>query len=396
MNKKVLVINAGSSSIKLSLFEKDNLKLIANGLAERIGLENGLIKIKYNGNEHIKNVDMPNHKIGVKHILELMEEIKLITDINEIEIIGFRVVHGGDFFKSAIRIGEDEITKITQASIYAPLHNPGSLQAIRAFQEVMPNAKLSATFDTSFHTTIPEVNSIYPIPYEWTKKFSIKRYGAHGISHDFITQKLEEILKKESVNFVNLHIGNGASLCAVKDSKSIDTTMGLTPLAGVMMGTRSGDIDPSIHEFIANELKLNIKEITSELNKKSGLLGVSGVSNDMRDIIQAIQDGNRQAQFAFDLYAQKIIDYTALYLNKIGPNVDAIVFTAGVGENTPELRQKVCDQITYKKVVLDKNKNLGKIGEYELISTKDSEIKVYVIRTNEELLIAKNAISVWK
>ncbi|EFF41787.1 acetate/propionate family kinase [Mycoplasmopsis alligatoris] len=392
---KILVINAGSSSIKLSLFEKENLALIASGIAERITLAQGNIEIKFDKKYEFDAI-MPNHKVAVEKILEIFEKINLIKDIKEIEYIGFRVVQGGPHFNKSSKLDNDAIDLIDQVSIYAPLHNPGAIMAIKAFQSVMPHAKLSANFDTAFHTSIQKVNSTYPIPHEWSEKYGIKRYGAHGISHRFITLKLQEILKKEKVNFVNLHIGNGASLCAIKDSKSVDTSMGLTPLAGIMMGTRSGDIDPSIHEFLIKQTNMSISELTDTLNKKSGLLGVSGISSDMRDVTSHANQGDKQAQFALDLYAQRIADYTATYMNKIAPNIDALVFTAGIGENASHIRQMVIDKINILPVELDKQINEGKIGEYQLISTKNSKIPVYVIRTNEELLIAKDAIKLYE
>ncbi|VEU70126.1 acetate/propionate family kinase [Mycoplasmopsis glycophila] len=393
---KVLVINAGSSSIKISLFNKSDLSLIASGIAERITLPEGALSIKYNGEKHSKTLPLPTHEVAVEEIYKLMQEISLIEDKKEIEYIGFRVVQGGNYFSDSTIINEDVISKIEECAIYAPLHNPGALMAIRGFQKVFPQAKLTVDFDTAFHATINKVNSTYGLPYEITEKYNIKRYGAHGISHQFITQKLAQILGKDKVTFINLHLGNGASLCAVKDSKSFDTSMGLTPLAGVMMGTRSGDIDPSIHQFLMKELNMNIDEFTDLLNKKSGVLGVSGLSSDMRDIRDAIDEGHERATFALELYAQKIVDYVAAYANKIGGEIDALVFTAGVGENDPDLRQIICNKLFFKKFEIDPKINFEKFGEYKLISTPNSEVSVYVIRTNEELVIAKNALRLFK
>ncbi|WP_429995115.1 acetate/propionate family kinase [Mycoplasmopsis bovis] len=397
MSNKVLVINAGSSSIKLQLLDKEKLNVIASGLAERIGEGgNGNIAIKFNGQKFERSVKLEDHAKAVEHILEIFEENKIISDPKEIELIGFRVVQGGEYFNSSVKLGEKEIELIDEVKMYAPLHNPGALQAIRAFKKVMPHAKLSADFDTAFHTSIPALYSTYPIPYEINEKLKIKRYGAHGISHEYITLKVQELLNKDKVNIINLHIGNGASLCAIKDSKSIDTTMGLTPLAGIMMGSRSGDIDPSIHQFVMKNMNLSIDEFTDILNKKSGMLGVSGISNDLRDILAAMEKKDQRAQFAFDLYCQKIVDFVANYANKLENKIDALVFTAGVGENTPELREQVINSLHFANIKLNKEKNFGKIGEYELISTPDSDVKVYVIRTNEELLIAKHAIELYK
>lgn len=393
--KKVLVINAGSSSIKFTLFEKEDLNVVATGIAERITLDMGNITVKFNG-VHKRELPLPNFKVAVANILEMMIELKLIKDVNEVENIGFRVVQGGPYFDKSSKITQKEIELIDKVSIYAPLHNPGAIAAMEAFKETMPNAKLSANFDTAFHTTISKVNSTYPIPYELSKKYGIKKYGAHGISHRYITEKLAELLNKEKVTFINCHIGNGASLCAIKDSKSFDTSMGLTPLAGVMMGTRSGDIDPSIHQFLMHQMNISIDEFTDILNKKSGLAGVSGISSDMRDIETAVNSGNEQAQFAFELYCQKITDYLANYANKIGPKVDAIVFTAGVGENDHACRKSVIEKINFAKINVDDEANKAKFADHKIISTPDSEIPVYVIRTNEELVIAKDAIKLYE
>ncbi|TNK83776.1 acetate kinase [Mycoplasmopsis pullorum] len=394
--KKVLVINAGSSSIKLTLFDKDTLEPLASGLAERITLPIGMVTLKFNGAKQEREVELPDHSVAVQVIIDMMMSMQVIKEVNEIEYIGFRIVQGGPYFDRSSKLSEREIELIEKVSMYAPLHNPGAVQAINAFRKFMPHAKLSANFDTAFHTTINKVNSTYPIPRELSEKYGIKKYGAHGISHRFITQKLSNILNKDKVNFVNLHIGNGASLCAVKDSLSFDTSMGLTPLAGIMMGTRSGDIDPSIHQFVLNATGIDINEFTDILNKKSGLLGVSGVSSDMRDIVGAARSGNEQAQFALDLYSQKIADYTAIYLNKIGPKIDAIVFTAGVGENSPYVRQNVLSRLNILNIKLDNELNFSKIDDFKLISSPESSIPVYVIRTNEELLIAQDALKLYE
>ncbi|BBU47486.1 acetate/propionate family kinase [Mycoplasmopsis felis] len=388
---KILVINAGSSSIKFSLFFKDNLNLIASGIAERINLPGSSITINFSNSKKTLNIEMKNHKEAVESVYKLFEEVDLIQNKSEIENIGFRVVQGGQYFNKTTKLSSKEIELIDKCSIYAPLHNPGAIQAIKAFQKVFPSAKLSADFDTAFHTSIPKINYTYAIPKKLTEEYGIKKYGAHGISHQCITKKLSTILNKDKVSFVNLHLGNGASLCAIKDSKSIDTSMGLTPLAGIMMGTRSGDIDPSIHNFISKQGNISIEEFTNILNNQSGLLGVSGISSDMRDLTKAAEHGNSDAKFAIDLYCQKIADYTSIYANKIGYEIDALVFTAGIGENVSHIRANIISKLFFKKIKLDSNLNNQKIEDFALISTPDSEIKVYVIRTNEELVIARNS-----
>ncbi|WP_036452645.1 acetate/propionate family kinase [Mycoplasma buteonis] len=392
---KILVINAGSSSIKLSLFNKDNFELLASGIAERITLPIGNISLKFNGNKYEYEFEMPNHAVAVEKLYQVMQEISLIKDKSEVEYIGFRVVQGGTYFDKTTKLNEENIEKIEECSIYAPLHNPGAVAAMRGFQKVFPQAKLSADFDTAFHTTISRINYTYALPREMTEKYKIKRYGAHGISHEYITGKLSEILKKDKVTFVNLHLGNGASLCAVKDSKSFDTSMGLTPLAGIIMGTRSGDIDPSIHQFVMKQADLDIDQFTDILNKKSGMLGVSGISSDMRDINKAAREGDAEAEFALELYAQKIADYVASYANKLGGKIDAIVFTAGIGENDGVIRNKIVNKLFFKKFEINQELNTADYDEFKLISTNNSEVPVYVIRTNEELVIAQNALKVY-
>ncbi|WP_426461534.1 acetate/propionate family kinase [Mycoplasma hafezii] len=395
-NSKILVINAGSSSIKLSLFNKESLELLASGIAERIGLDKGNITIKYKEQKHHFDVNMPNHDIAVEEVYKAMQKIELISDKKEVEYIGFRVVQGGTFFDKTTILDDANIQKVSDCSIYAPLHNPGAVAAMRGFKKVFPDAKLSADFDTAFHTTINKVNATYAIPYELTEKYQIRRYGAHGISHQYITERLEKLLNKDKVTFINLHLGNGASLCAIKDSKSFDTSMGLTPLAGIMMGTRSGDIDPSIHQFIMKQEGISIDEFTDILNKKSGVLGVSGISSDMRDVRDAFRNGDKQAEFTLELYAQKIVDYIASYSNKLGSKLDAIVFTAGIGENDASLRARIMSKITFTKIVINEEQNKQHYDDYLLISDKTSEVPVYAIHTNEELVIAKNALAVHK
>lgn len=387
--KKILVINAGSSSVKWTLFDKTSLEQIAAGIAERIGVDGNLV-LSFKDEKKQKQVIMPNHDVAVSEILKFWQENNVIENLDEIGGIGYRVVHGGEYFSNPIVIDQDVIAKIEECSMYAPLHNPGAVAAIRAFIKVLPNIGMVAHFDTSFHQTLERVNYSYPINKDLVKELKIRKFGFHGISHHFITEKMREILGKDSVNFVNLHIGNGASLCAVKNNKSIDTSMGLTPLAGIMMGTRSGDIDPSIHEYVMKRKGISIEKFTSILNKESGMHGVSGVSSDMRDIKKAIDEGNEDARFAYELYVQRIVDYTAAYANKIGNDIQAITFTAGVGENDSTLREQVINKLPLLGIKIDTAKNNDRsFADYQEISTPDSRIKAFVVRTNEELMIAK-------
>ena len=390
--QKILVINAGSSTIKWKLFEKDNLEVIAEGVADRINVD-GQIITKFNGKKTEREVNLPTHTEAAVEIIKDLETHKIIEDLSTIKFVGNRVVQGGDVFPKSTIINDKELKQISDLGVLAPLHNPGAVLAIEAFKKILPDAQYSATFDTSFHTTIPAINNTYPMNQELAKKHKIKRYGAHGTSHRYITLELEKILDKKNVTFVSMHIGNGASLCAVKESKSFDTSMGLTPLAGIMMGTRSGDIDPSIHKYVVEQEGITVQEFDRILNKESGLKGVSGISQDMRDVTEAALKGNKQAEFAMDLYAQKVADYVATYYNKLGAKIDALVFTAGVGENSSIIRGKIIDKLHFAKIKLDKSKNEAKFDDVNLITTDDSEVKVYIIRTDEELLIAKDAVN---
>lgn len=395
---KILVINAGSSSIKWSLFEKSTLDLIASGLAERIKVD-GALTLSFNGKKVEKTPILNNHTDAVKEIIQMWSENNVISNIEEITAIGFRVVHGGNYFTESTVLNDENIGLIEECVKFAPLHNPGAIAAIKSFKELLPQASLFASFDTAFHTTIPQENHLYPINFELSEKYQIKKFGFHGISHMYITRTLEKFLQKDKVNIVNLHLGNGSSLCAIKDSQSIDTSMGFTPLAGVMMGTRSGDIDPSIHEFLAKETGKNIHEITEMLNKQSGLLGVSGISNDKRDLNEKSSEGNAKATLAINLFYKTIADYLVSYLNKVSPQVDAIVFTAGIGENDWRTRKGVMERFNLLNVKLDPALNEvspSVIGDIYKISTPDSTIPVYVVRTNEELMIAKDVLRLSK
>ena len=392
---KVLVINAGSSTIKWKLFTKDALEVIAEGVADRIFVD-GFIETKFKGEKHKRDVLLNSHVEASEEIVKDLRDLKIIEDASDVTNIGYRVVQGGTLFDTTTVLNDKIVQDIFELSPLAPLHNPGAVEAIKAFQALFVNAVGTATFDTSFHTTISKVNSTYPIEQKLAKELKIKKYGMHGTSHKYITHKLEEVLGKEKVSFVSLHIGNGASLCAIKDSKSIDTSMGMSPLAGVMMGTRSGDIDPSIHAYVYKQKGIMPEDFDKILNKESGIKGVSGISQDMRDIIKAIKEGDEQAIFTMDLYAQKIIDYAAIYLNKINVKSDALVFTAGVGENSRMLREKVLNGLGLFGIEICDERNNGKIGDVTLISKDSSPIPVYVIRTDEELMIAKENLEITK
>lgn len=397
---KILVINAGSSSIKWQIFQKDNLELLGVGLIERIGLDNGLIKMTFLEKDYKFSANFANHTEALEKQIAIWQENKLVEDLSEFELVGFRIVHGGASFNSPAKLDANAIAKIEEASKFAPLHNPGALATIEAIKKLLPKAKLGASFDTAFHASIPKLNYTYPIDKEIAKKYGIRKYGFHGISHKFISTQVEKIYNSDKVNFVNMHIGNGISLCAIKDSASVDTSMGMTPLAGVAMGTRSGDVDPSILPYLATEANFSFSEIDQLLNKKSGLLGLSGISSDLRDVIKAAENGNVDASFALEVYVQKIVDYLVNYINKVGKDIQALVFTGGVGENSAFIRKSIIEKISLPKLnlVLDYEKNTKPIptfGPIEKISATESDLEIFVIKTNEELLIAKNALKVW-
>ncbi|MCN0158331.1 acetate/propionate family kinase [Mesomycoplasma ovipneumoniae] len=400
MKSKILVINAGSSSIKWQIFEKDTLDLLGVGLIERIGLQEGKIKMTFDEKSYNLSKDFPTHSDALESQIQLWKDNNLVQNLEEFELVGFRIVHGGASFNAPARLDDLAIAKIQEAAKFAPLHNPGALATISAIKKLLPCAKLSASFDTAFHASIPKVNYTYPINAQIANKYGIRKYGFHGISHKYITTQVEKIYNSDSVNFVNMHIGNGISLCAVKDSASVDTSMGMTPLAGVAMGTRSGDVDPSILTYLGTTAHFSFTDLDTLLNKQSGLLGLSNVSSDLRDVISAADNGNQDASFALEVYVQKIVDYLINYINKVGKNIKALVFTGGVGENSALIRASVIAKIQLPKLnlVLDQELNSRPIPEFgaiEKISAPESDLDIFVIKTNEELLIAKNALKVW-
>lgn len=392
LKKKILVINAGSSSIKFQLYEITTNKQfnpICKGLAERIFVD-GKTTIKYNNNEFVSDTSLSNHNVAAEVILELLKSQNVIQNFNEIIAVGHRIVHGGEKIKESVLVNDD-ITKIIAENIkLAPLHNPAGLSTLKAFQ-AGANCPHIAVFDTTFHTTMPKINYIYPVPYNWYTDYNVRRYGFHGISYHYIINKLSLIINKpvSNINAIVCHLGNGASICAIKNGKSYNTSMGFTPLAGLMMGSRSGDIDPAIHQYIAEQLNLDIVGVVNKLNNESGLLGVSQISSDTREVSQAAKDGNSQAQFTLELYAKRVVDYITQYQNDLDNKVDAIVFTAGVGENSALIREMIIKNI--KTMALDYNygKNNQSYDDYLQISNDLSSVAIYAIRTNEELMICE-------
>ncbi|WP_427902988.1 acetate/propionate family kinase [Metamycoplasma alkalescens] len=390
--EKILVINAGSSSIKWTLFNQD-LKIEAKGIAQRIKMQEGILTLDYMGKKTDTSMPLPSFLETVKQLVKQWKDHNIIADFKEINKVSFRIVNGGPNLQKTTIISPKALEWLKSSIDLAPIHNPGAIAAIEAFQQLLPHAKMSMHFDTSFHQTLPKKAYTYPINKKITDDLNIRKYGFHGLNHHYITLKCQEIFNKKNVNIVNLHIGNGASLCAIKNSQSIDTSMGFTPLAGVMMGTRSGDIDASIIPYIMKHKNMSIEEAFAMLNEQSGMLGVSGISSDLRDV-QEFKNKNPQADFALDLYAQKIADYLVLYLNSINDKIDAIVFTAGVGENDNDMRQAVIDKINLVNLEIDAQKNQDRnFKDYKLISSEKSQIPIYVIRADEELFIAKEAIN---
>ena len=385
---KILSVNAGSSSLKFQMYEMPEEKVLISGVFERIGIENSFYTIKLNGEKIKKEVVLSNHTDAVKILTNELLEKNKESDISEIKAIGHRKVHRGEKYASSDLLTEDVITAVEELSDLAPLHNPANLVGVRAFKEVIPSAVAVGVFDTAFHQTMKEENFLYPVPYEWYKEYGVRKYGFHGTSHKYVSEKMASILGKEETKIITCHIGNGGSLAAVKNGKCIDTSMGFTPNAGIIMGSRSGDIDASLIPFVMKKTGMNISEIDNALNKKSGLLGISGVSSDSRDIEDGIKSGNDRCKLAQEMYVNKIVKYIAEYYVELG-GADAIVFTAGVGENSITTRKQIIDKLACLGIKLDEERNNVR-AEVALISTDDSSVKVYVIPTDEEVMIARD------
>lgn len=390
--KKIMAINAGSSSLKFQLLEMPEEKVIVEGIIERIGLGESIFTIKLNGQKEKKLGKIKNHSEAVQALLAALIEKNIVASLDEIAGVGHRVVHGGEKFKDSVRIDEEVIKQIEMVSDLAPLHNPANLIGIKAFIEALPNVPEVAVFDTAFHQTMAPDAYMYSVPYEWYEKYGIRKYGFHGTSHKYVAEKVAEFMGKDvkTLKIITVHVGNGGSLAAVKYGKCVDTSMGLTPLEGIPMGTRSGSIDPAIIEFISRKENKTLTEITEILNKKSGYLGVSGLSSDARDLRDAQLEGNERAILAIELQNKKMADYIGSYFIYMG-GVDAIVFTAGIGENSDETRQEVCERISALGVKIDLEKNKVR-SELREISTPDSKVRVFLVPTNEELVIARDVI----
>lgn len=396
----ILVLNCGSSSVKYKLIDVDKKETLAEGGVEKIGLHDSFLKFKLaDGGKKVIEESIPDHKKAINDILNLLTDSKYgcIKSLKEIDAVGHRVVHGGEKFNKSVRIDDEVIAKIKECYDVAPLHNPANMTGIDAVSEILPDVPQVAVFDTAFHQTMPKEAYMYALPYELYEKYAIRRYGFHGTSHRYVSKRVCEFLgvPYEKQRIITCHIGNGGSITAIKDGKSIDTSMGLTPVEGLMMGTRVGDVDPGALTFIMDKECLDTKALSTLINKKSGVSGVSGISSDMRDIDAAIAEGNERAKLALDMYIYRIVKYIGAYAAVLD-GVDVIVFTGGVGENQQPLRQAVCDHLTYLGVKIDEQINAGSRGEEKVISASDSKVKVVVIPTDEELMIAQDTEDIVK
>lgn len=387
---KTIAINAGSSTLKFKLFEMPSEEVIAEGVIERIGLKDSLVSIKYGDDKKLKDtIQATNHEVAINYLLKQLIQLDIIKDFNEITGVGHRIVAGGEFFKDSVLIDDDVMQKIDELADYAPLHNPANLIGIKAFKKILPDITSVAVFDTSFHTDMPEENYLYSIPYEWYEKYGARKYGAHGTSHRYVSARAAEILGKDvkDLKMITLHLGAGASITAVKDGKSFDTSMGFTPLAGITMATRSGDVDPSLIAWLEEKLNISSEEMIDILNHKSGLVGVSGVSADMRDLEQ-VMDENHRAKLARDIWINRVIRYIGQYAAEMN-GLDVLVFTAGVGENDIEIRQSVADGLSFFGVGIDPEKNHIRGVERDL-TADGATVKTLLIPTDEELMIARD------
>ncbi|WP_448522578.1 acetate kinase [Pseudothermotoga sp.] len=390
---KILVVNCGSSSIKYQFIDMNGEKVLCKGLAERIGIDGGRLVHRVNNDKHVIERNMKDHEEALKLVLEALidPEIGVIKDLSEIDAVGHRVVHGAERFASSVLIDEEVMRALEENVHLAPLHNPPNILGIKAIQKLLPKVPNVGVFDTAFHQSMPKKAYLYALPYELYEKHRIRRYGFHGTSHRYVSKRAAEILGRDYYDFkvITCHLGNGASIAAVRHGKSIDTSMGFTPLEGLVMGTRCGDIDPAIVIYLQQNLGMSVEKVYDLLNKKSGMLGLTNnLSSDMRDIEEAAHSGNEVAQLALDIYVYKIAKYIGAYAAAMN-GVDAIVFTAGVGENSPYVREKVCEYLGFLGVKIDRQLNDVK-GVERIISTPDSKVAVLIVPTNEELVIARD------
>lgn len=389
----ILVINCGSSSLKYQLINMENENVPAKGLVERIGIEGSILTHKANDDKFELEVPMKDHKDAIKHVLDALIDANhgVLKSMDEIAAVGHRVVHAGEKYANSVVINDDVMAALEECIKLAPLHNPPNLIGINACRELMPATPMVAVFDTAFHQTLPKEAYMYALPYELYKEYGVRKYGFHGTSHKFVTEQAIKMLGKDAkdTKIITCHLGNGASICAVKGGKSIDTSMGFTPLAGIAMGTRCGDIDPAIVPFLIKDAGMTVDQVNDLMNKKSGVLGLSGLSSDFRDLENAAAEGNERAQLALDVYYYRVNQTVGAYAAILN-GADAIVFTAGLGENSASCREAICERLSYMGVHIDKELNNGPRGVAMEISAADSKVKVFVIPTNEELVIARD------
>ncbi|QIK70115.1 acetate kinase [Erysipelothrix sp. HDW6C] len=390
---KVLAVNAGSSSLKFQLLDMPEATELVNGIVERIGLNDSILTFKYDGKKETITLDIPDHKMAADLVLKGLVEKNIVSDLGDIEAAGHRVVHGGEYFTGSVICDDYSIGKVEELSDLAPLHNPANLIGYRAFKEALPTATHIFAFDTAFHQTMPEEVYMYALPYSYYTDHQVRRYGAHGVSHDYVSKRVAELMGRDSkgLNVITLHLGNGASVSAVKDGICVNTSMGFTPLAGLIMGTRTGDLDPAIVTYLMRKENLTAEEVLDIFNKKSGMAGISGISSDARDIENAIEEGHERAILTRKMYAQRALEYVGAYAMQLG-HVDAIVFTAGLGENDGGTRESIIDVIQEGLgIEYDRELNLKTRGKEMKLSTDASKVDVWVVPTNEELMIAQDA-----
>lgn len=388
---KILSVNAGSSSLKFQAYEMPEEKVLISGTFERIGIDASFYTIKINGEKIKKEVSLPNHEEAVRILTEELLNYRVVEDLSQIKGVGHRVVHGGDIYAGSAKIDEKVLNDIESLFSLAPLHNPANVIGIKAFQTIIPNAVQVAVFDTAFHQTIAKDRFLYPVPYEWYTKYAVRKYGFHGTSHKYIAERTAEIMNRDDLKIISCHIGNGGSVSAIRNGKCIDTSMGFTPNAGIMMGSRSGDIDVTLVPHVMKSTGMNIDEVINDLNKKSGLLGISEVSSDFRDVIASVKEGNESAILARTMYIERVVDYIAKYYVELN-GCDVIVFTAGVGENNADIRKDILTRLAVFGIEVDVESNANADGEV-LITTSTSKISAYVIPTDEEVMIARDTFS---
>ena len=391
---KILSINTGSSSLKFSLFNMDTDEVLVSGLFERIGIDGSCYTIKNSEFKIKEDAELKDHADAIKILLDKLIELKIISSYDEIDGVGHRIVQGADHYDKSVIITDEVLEDIIKLSDLAPLHNPAHAIGIKAFKSILPNTPMVAVFDTAFHQTMAKDKFLYAVPYEWYEKHGVRRYGAHGTSHNYISQTISKELGRDDLKVISCHLGQGASVTAIDSGKCVNTSMGFTPLAGLVMGTRSGDIDVSLVPYVMEKEGLSAGEVVTALNKKSGFLGISGVSSDSRDIEAGIKEGNERCKIAEEMFVNSVVKYIAEYYVELG-GCDVIVFTAGIGENSAATREAIAEKLAVLGVKIDKKANDVR-GELKCISAKDSKIKLYLVPTNEELMIAKDTLALIK